>query len=114
LDEATSALDSQSEKVVQEALDKAAKGRSTIAVAHRLSTIQGADVIVSIYLHRYIFVHCVGRGILTIVVGVHIKYVLREGRVAEKGRHGELLARKGIYYEVRVTAVPPACLTKLA
>ena len=72
LDEATSALDSESERVVQTALDQAAKGRSTIAVAHRLSTIQNADCI----------------------------YVLRDGVVAEKGKHFELLALKGQYFEL--------------
>ncbi|KDN46982.1 P-loop containing nucleoside triphosphate hydrolase protein [Tilletiaria anomala UBC 951] len=72
LDEATSALDSESEKVVQDALDKAAKGRTTIAIAHRLSSISKADQI----------------------------FVLKDGIVAEKGDHASLMALNGIYSEL--------------
>ena len=69
LDEATSALDSESERVVQAALSRLKTGRTTIVIAHRLSTVVDADLI----------------------------YVLDDGRVAESGTHAELLALGGVY-----------------
>ncbi|XP_048193780.1 ATP-binding cassette sub-family B member 5 [Perognathus longimembris pacificus] len=75
LDEATSSLDTESESVVQAALEKASKGRTTIVVAHRLSTIRGADLIVTI----------------------------KDGMVVEKGTHAELIAMQGLYYSLAMS-----------
>jgi len=72
LDEATSALDNESEAIVQAALDKARLGRTTVIVAHRLSTIRNADTI----------------------------YAFENGVIAESGSHAELMAKKGIYYNL--------------
>ncbi|RHZ83267.1 hypothetical protein Glove_99g187 [Diversispora epigaea] len=72
LDEATSALDSESEKLVQEAIDKASKNSTTVIIAHRLSTIQNADLIL----------------------------VVNKGKIAEQGSHFELVAQHGLYFEL--------------
>jgi len=69
LDEATSALDTESERLVQEALERLMKSRTTVAIAHRLSTIKNADEI----------------------------YVLYEGEIVESGQHEELIAKNGYY-----------------
>jgi ABC-type multidrug transport system fused ATPase/permease subunit len=72
LDEATSALDTESEKIVQEALDRARKGRTCILIAHRLSTVVSADLI----------------------------GVIDNGIIVETGSHQDLLTKKGAYYSL--------------
>ncbi len=72
LDEATSALDTESERLVQDALEKMMRNRTSIVIAHRLSTIQNADNIV----------------------------VLSKGKIVEQGKHQELLEKKGVYYSL--------------
>ncbi|KAL7867292.1 hypothetical protein AOLI_G00151060 [Acnodon oligacanthus] len=78
LDEATSALDTESEKTVQEALDKAREGRTCIVIAHRLSTIQNSDIIA----------------------------VMSRGYVIEKGTHDQLMSLMGAYYKLVTTGAP--------
>ncbi|XP_016656026.1 multidrug resistance protein 1A isoform X3 [Acyrthosiphon pisum] len=77
LDEATSALDSQSEGIVQDALDRVMEGRTTIIVAHRLSTIKNADVI----------------------------HAMKNGKIYESGTHTELMNKKGLYYNLVVAQI---------
>jgi subfamily B ATP-binding cassette protein MsbA len=72
LDEATSALDTESERLVQEALENMMKNRTSIVIAHRLSTIQNADQII----------------------------VMKQGEIVEQGKHQELLDKKGMYHKL--------------
>ena len=72
LDEATSSVDTESEKKIQDALSVLTRGRTTIAIAHRLSTLRGADII----------------------------YVVDDGEIIESGNHEELMERKGAYYNL--------------
>ena len=78
LDEATASLDTTSEKIVQEAFEKAREGRTMIAVAHRLSTVQKADVI----------------------------FVFDEGTIVERGDHQSLIRKQGIYYQMVSSLTP--------
>jgi subfamily B ATP-binding cassette protein MsbA len=71
LDEATASLDSQSERLVQEALSRVMEGRTSVVIAHRLSTVQHADQIV----------------------------VLQDGQILESGDHASLMKRQGEYYK---------------
>jgi len=72
LDEATSALDTESERLVQVALENMMKNRTSLVIAHRLSTIQKADTIV----------------------------VMQKGEIVEQGNHDQLIAKKGMYYNL--------------
>src|SRR5207248_11696935 len=72
LDEATASLDSESEQLVQEALERLMAGRTTLVIAHRLATIRDADLIL----------------------------VIEQGRIAEAGTHSELLRRGGLYAQL--------------
>lgn len=72
LDEATSALDTESEKLVQDAIEKMMENKTSVVIAHRLSTIQNADLIV----------------------------VMQKGQIVEQGKHAELLKKKEVYFNL--------------
>ena len=72
LDEATSSIDTFTERIIQSAIDKVIRGRTSFVIAHRLSTIQNSDIIL----------------------------VVRDGIIVESGKHAELMRRKGYYYSL--------------
>jgi ATP-binding cassette, subfamily B, multidrug efflux pump len=72
LDEATSSVDTRTERLIQKALEKLLKGRTSFVIAHRLSTIRNADIIL----------------------------VLKDGEIIERGKHADLLEQKGFYFEL--------------
>jgi ABC-type multidrug transport system fused ATPase/permease subunit len=79
LDEATSNVDTHTERIMQRALHKITKGRTCLTIAHRLSTVTGADRII----------------------------VLDKGRIVEEGSHKELMARRGLYHKMFQTLSAP-------
>ena len=83
-DEATSALDTESEKIVQSALETLMKGRTSLVIAHRLSTVRNADKIV----------------------------VINHGSIVESGTHKELLARDGLYASLYAVQFNPEVVTE--
>lgn len=82
LDEATSSLDSETERSVQAVFERTRKGRTMVVVAHRLATIQNADVI----------------------------FVIGDGRVAETGTHASLLKKRGVYYQMVGSSLFQCCM----
>lgn len=85
LDEATSSLDSASERLVQAAFERAGRGRTMVVVAHRLATVQNADVI----------------------------FVLGEGGLLEQGSHQELLKKRGVYWQMVSWSLIFGCIVSL-